>query len=218
VAAAWLFHGPLLGGLARPLIAHQPAGDFNCIGVIARTYGPDGDRCYDVAGELFREKTARRVLLVGFRPGRLVEIGVLPSFEESGRREFARRGVPPEAISVAPGDGGSYRATAGTLAAWLRNHPDASVLLFCSQFRSAHLRRALDAVLGPAQSGQVRLRPLPDRRFNETNWWMCRPGFREFGIAWLMRLQGWLGGGQAVQPPQESADDYERDFLRGAKK
>ena len=94
VAAAWLFHGPLLAGLARPLIANQPAGDFNCIGVIARTYGPDGDRCYDVAGELFREKTSRRVLLVGSRPGRLVETGVLPSFEELGRRELARRGVP----------------------------------------------------------------------------------------------------------------------------
>ena len=94
-AAGWLFHGPLLAGLARPLIANQPAGDFDCIGVIARTDGPDGDRCYDVAEELFRQKTSRRVLLVGSRPGRLVEIGVLPSFHELGRREWTAAGCPP---------------------------------------------------------------------------------------------------------------------------
>lgn len=126
--------------------------------------------------------------------------------------------MPPGAISVACGEGDSYRAVAGTLAAWLRDHPGDRVLLLCSQFRSGHVRHALDSVLDPAQSGQVRLRPLPDRRFDEINWWTCRPGFREFGIAWLMRLQGWLGGGQAVQPPQKSADDYEHDFIRGLEK
>ncbi len=164
-AAAWLFHGPLLGGLARPLIASQAAGNFDYIGMIAGTYGLDGDRCCDVAGELFREKTSRRVLLVGFRPGRLVETGVLPSFEELGRRELARRGVPPGAISVACGEGDSYRAVAGTLAAWLRDHPGARVLLLCSQFRSGHVRhgagfRARSGAVGAGAAPSLARPPL----------------------------------------------------------
>jgi hypothetical protein len=76
------------------------------------------------------------------------------------------------------------------------------------------MRRDLDAVLSVAEAGRVRLRALPDPRSNPSNWWHSRPGVRGFGVAWLMRLQGLLGGGQAVQPPQTNADQYERDFLR----
>ncbi len=214
-AAAWFFHAPLLTALAGLLVADQPPGEFNYICILNRALGPNGYHSYDVAGELFRQLPSRRVLLVGPSSGRLVEIGVLPSFEELGRSGLARRGVPPDAISVATGEGGaSYRAAAYTLSAWLRDHPDASPLLLCPQFHSAQMRRDLDAVLGVAEAGRVRLRALPNPHFDPSNWWHCRPGVRGFGVAWLMRLQGLLGGGQAAQPPQTNADQYERDFLR----
>ncbi|MEN6452498.1 MAG: hypothetical protein ABFC96_18570 [Thermoguttaceae bacterium] len=212
VGAAWLLHAPLFRAVARPLIVEQASNDFNYIGIITGVYGPDGDRCYDVATTLAGENGHCRLLLIGAGKSRLTEVGALPPFGQSEQSLLARRGVPASAIVTVSGNGDSDWSVSQTLGVWLRDHRDARVLLLCSAFHSAHLRDALDAALAPSQSARVWIRPLRDRRFNETNWWQCRAGFRQFGIAWLIRLQGWLGGGRVVQPEQASADHYERDF------
>lgn len=214
LAAAALFHHALLRGLTRPLVACQPSGDFDYVGMISRTEGPDGDRCFDAAARLLAEDPRRRLLVVGAGPVRLIEMGVLPPFEKVVRRELARRGVTVVAISVVPGDGDRYAAAAVALAAWLDAHRDARVLLLCSQFRSAHTRRALNAAISASQADRARICPLSDRRFDESNWWKCRPGWREVGIAWLIRLQGLLGDGQAAQPLRKTTNQYEEDFQR----
>jgi hypothetical protein len=124
-----------------------------------------------------------------------------------------KRCVPQQAISVIPGGGFNDWDAARSLAAWLNDHPKDSVLLLCSRFRSALMRRVLDVVLDPNQAARVRVRALPDRRFDESNWWKYRTGFQAFGICWLMRIQTWCGGGDSEPIPCASADDYERDFL-----
>jgi hypothetical protein len=213
VAAACIFHVPLLRGLAGLLIVDQPADDYNCVCIAAWGDNPNGDRCYNAAADLFHQKSSCRVLLIAPEPNRLDEIGVMPSFAAMSRRELGARGVPHEAVSVVRGERFNDWATARTLAAWLRDHPGNSVVLLCGQFHSSQLRRALDAVIEPADAASVRVRALPSRRYDDTNWWTCRPGFRAFGGSWLLKFQGWLGGGDAAQTPERSADDYERDFL-----
>ena len=56
IVGLWLVHSPLLQGLARPLIVDEPADDFQYVSVIGWRHGPDGDRCYDVAMELYRRE------------------------------------------------------------------------------------------------------------------------------------------------------------------
>ena len=94
-AAALLFHAPLLRCLAGLLIDDEPIGDYQYVGVLGSYGGPDGDRCFDVAVELCRRRPSCGVLLVESRRGRLVEMGVLPSFETLSRRELKARGLPP---------------------------------------------------------------------------------------------------------------------------
>ena len=119
------------------------------------------------------------------------------------------RGLPPRTVAVIRSDGYDDWATARTLRAWLADRPNASLVLLCDRFQSAHLRYVLDAVLDPSQAARVRIRALPDRRYDETNWWTSRDGMKAFGSAWLRQLNGWYAGGDHLPPPSCSVDDYE---------
>ena len=202
-------HAPLLRCLAGLLIDDEPIGDYQYVGVLEWYGNPDGDRCCDVAVELCRRRPSCGVLLVESRRGRLVEMGILPSFETFSRRELKARGLPPKVVSVIHSDGCDDWATARALRAWLADRPNASLVLLCGSFRSAHLRYVLDAVLDPSQAARVRIRALPDRRYDETNWWTSRDGIKAFGFAWLRQLHGWCAGGDHPPPPSCSVDDYE---------
>jgi len=214
VAAVCLFHAPLLRGLAGFLIVDQPTGDYDCVCISPWGNNPNGDRCYDVAADLYRQKPSCRILLVAPDPNRLEKIGAITSFASMSRRELFARRVPQEAVSVLRGQRWNDWATVQTLAAWMRDHPGHSVVLLCGQFHSAQLRRAADAVLEPGDAASVRVRALPNRDYDDTNWWTRRCGYRAFGGHWLLRIQGWLGGGAAAQMPERNADDYERSFLQ----
>jgi tetratricopeptide (TPR) repeat protein len=112
VAAACIFHAPLLRGLAGFLIVDQPIGDYDCVCLCAWGDNPNGDRCYDVAADLYRRKPSCRVLLVAPNPNRLEEIGAIPSLASKTRRALSARGVPQDTVSVLPGERWNDWATA----------------------------------------------------------------------------------------------------------
>ena len=100
VVAVWWFHATLLRGLAGFLIVDQPTDDVDCVCILSWGDVPDGDRCYDVAAELYRRKPSSSVLLVAPDANRLEEIGAATPFESISRRELGDRGVPAAAISA----------------------------------------------------------------------------------------------------------------------
>ena len=212
-AGAMLFHAPLLRGLAGPLIVDQTTDDFDSICLLSLIQTPDGDRSYDVAASLFRKNPSAQILIVVHPPNRIVEAGALASSETINRRELGVRGVPGDSILILRSRWIDDWAAAEALSDRLRERPESSVLLLCSEFHSARVRAVLDAVLDPAVAKRVRIMPLPDRRFDQTNWWTSRRGVRTLGMSWLVRLQGWLGG-QAAHPPRKNADDYRRDIIK----
>jgi hypothetical protein len=213
VAAVWLFHAPLLRGLAGLLIVDQPTDDYDCVCISSWGYYPNGDRCYDVAAELYRRKPSCRILLVAPAPNRLAQIGATPSFESMSRRELLARHVSQEAVSVVRGEPWNDWATARALAGWMSDHPGHGVLLLCGQFHSGQMRRAMDAVLEADAAASLHVRALPDRNYDDTNWWTRRCGYRAFAGSWMLRLQSRTDGCDAAKPPEKKADDYERDFL-----
>ena len=160
-------------------------------------------------------KPDRRILLVVPPPSRLEETGVLPSFESLSRRELDARGVLGDSLTILRGTQRSDWATAHALGDWLDKHPGAAVTLLCDQFRSAYVRRALDAALEPAAAARVQVRALPGRRCDQTNWWQSRIGFQAFGRGWLILLHGLWYGVNAAEPSTKDADAYERDFRAG---
>ena len=213
-AVVWFFHATFLQGLAAPLIADAPDDSFQYVGIIERDNAPDGDWCFDEAARLAREKPQCHILLIESGRTRLVEIGVLPSFESLCRDELETQGVPPQDISVVHGDGYDDWSTARAIRTWLADHPNATLLVLCGRFHSAHFQHALDTTLDTGRAACVCVRGLHNRRYDETDWWKSRTGIKAFGYGWLRYLHGWLANRNQQPPVHRNADDYERECLK----
>ncbi len=211
---AWALHGPILRGMASPLIADDPGDDFQCIAIVAWNHHPSGHGCYDTAAGMYHAKPTSRVVIVEPRHTRLIQTGILPSFEALSRREMVARGVVNDAISVIQSDGNDNWANARGLKSWLAERPEATIVVLCAAFHSAQLRYALNAVLAPTNAARVRVRPLDEPTCNASNWWTSRDGFKKFGMGWLRLLHAWCLQTGSVPPPCGNADEYEAGALR----
>ncbi len=194
----------VLQGLAGPLVADPPQPDWNCLVVI------DGDGCYDRAAAGYHENTARRILLIERYRDRCVQIGALRSFDERSRSELKDRGAPDEAVTTIRGQSRTRWDEAHLLGKWLEEHPDARPLILCDRFWSGYTRHILDSSLGPAEAARVEVLGLPDRRYDETNWWKSRCGMKSFVISYLALAYAWYQGEDQVVVEPWDLDEYER--------
>ena len=207
LVAVGLAHRSILPVLAAGLIVDErPVGD--CTHIVL--FG--GDSRYDVAAELVNEDPNRKVVHLGSRQSRLVEFGVLPPGEGRFQEQLQRRGVPAAAIELRGAKLDESWAPIVELNRWLDEHPSAVVIVLCDRFRSGRLRFQLDNVLSPDDSLRVSVRPLPDRRYNESNWWRSRRGVKEFLYASLDYATTRYYGreGAAAELPEWDPDEYER--------
>ncbi len=210
LAVVWLIHATILRSAANLLILDE-RGEVEWLCVC----DPDADRCFEQAAQWYHDGPSRRILLISPPPNRLAQIGIRPSLEVLGVEALVARGVPRPAIHAIRSDWQEDWAIARVLDRWLAEHHDVTCGLLCQQFRSAHMRRVLERVLGGEKVQRVRVRSLVDRRFNESNWWTSRCGNREFGFGCLLRFHSIFLGGSANRPSQENAAEYEQRFLAG---
>jgi hypothetical protein len=201
-------HGPILRGLALPLVADEPAGDasFVCLG--GTEYGVDGEGAFDWAAAWCGAAATRRVLLLEPQPSRPVEIHVIPSFAEIARRELAKRGLSPAAVASIPGETRDDWDEAYLLAVWLRNHPAARVVLFRSRFDSGKMRYMLHTVLGHLANRVQILAPI-GRDGGESRWWRSRDGVKAFMFGWLDLAYTWGQGENRFVPRLVSTAEYQ---------
>ncbi len=203
-------HAWILQGLGRILVVDQEADDpryiclFEPAGHFRRVDGP-----YDRAARLCRDDPSRQILLI--EPERMmrpVREGAIPSFETISRQQLGARGVDPGAIDALDTPRNAWEATR-RLRTWLRARPDGQVLATCDRFRSRYYRFLLDSVLTPEEAQRVQLVALPDHRFDETNWWKSRLGFKEFFNGAVVVLYAWCHGEDTLEPPPWDPDQYE---------
>jgi len=206
----WFARGPLLRGLARVLIVDQ----WNEQADYLLLFG--GDHCFDMAAHWYHEEPSRMILLVESRPERLVRTGVLPSTEETCLRELESRAVPRRAVEVIPGEAAHVSEAAELLGEWLHQRPDARVQVLCERFDSRRCRLHLDAALRPADAARVSVRGLPDRRYDETDWWTSRRGFKEFGLKALALGYSWSADKDGTDTEPWDPDEYERSLPAAA--
>lgn len=172
-----------------------------------------GDRCYDWAAELYQRDRSRGVLLSVPPPNRLVETGALPAFEEISLDELSARGVPPEAVTTLDGNEHDPWAEARSLGAWLKEQPNARVLLLTSRFGSSRWSHVLDTVLEARQRNRVMIWALIDRECDETNWWQTRSGFKNVFNSYVELAYAWFQGEHGPRWEWRSPDAYEQTFL-----
>jgi hypothetical protein len=179
-----VLHPLLLRMFAWPLQCANSAdpADFFCLH--GRESGLDGFQSLDRAAE-WHAATGETILLISPRATRIVEIGAAPSFEQMCRRELAKRAVPTGDIQTLDVEACNTWDEARALAAWLKQHPQATLSLACSPFAGGRMRYVLDRVLDPGESPRVRLVSLADPAYPPASWWRSRTGVKNVMYAWL---------------------------------
>jgi hypothetical protein len=207
LVALAVFHSAILRGCARLLIVDQTGGPVSHLVLV------DGDRRHDLAADFVRGNPAGRILLIEAGPNTLVECGILPADEVLDRLALVERGVPDSAIELISGSTADQWRAIHALQRWLGEHPDAHTAVLCNRFDSRLLRAVADAVLAPDQAQRVAIWALPNREFDERNWWYTRDSARSFVYAWLRlafhAVQGESQGGERRWDP----DEYEKQCV-----
>jgi hypothetical protein len=200
--AAWVFRAPILCGLAGGLIVEDR--------LVQEGFGPapavlilDGDRQFDSAARLYSAGGARTILVSSSPPDRLVRLGIMPRGEETAGRELLKRGVAKQDFVIIAGESDSRSRIAAALAAWLAEHPDQSVNVLCERFTSRAWKLVLRRAAGPPLKQHIRIVALPNRHYDETNWWRSKPGTMAFLTNYIiLGFHCWRSG--------DEPDDVER--------
>ena len=208
VVCVWLWRAAILQGIARILIVDQPQATPDYVWIRS------GDRCYDRAAELYHEDTSRCVVLIKQHPRRSIRIGAAPCFEVVVRRELGARGVPNDAIVTIDGKPRTRREEAGLLDMWMGGQHAARVLLLCSRFQSRPWRCVLDDALKPDHAAKVELLALPDRRYDETNWWNSRRGVKCLFDGYVSLTYTWCHADDVSKDDSWDPDDYEQQLVQ----
>jgi hypothetical protein len=186
VVALYLGRAPLLRGLGGLLIADEPDRAAAAVLLVR------GDRRHDAAAARVRDG-AGEVLLIERVPLRYEALGVVPTQTETNGRALEARGVPASAIHVLSEQTRDDWDGARVLHDWLREHPGADVAVLCDRFGSRRERIILDRVLGPDAS-RVRVVALPDRRYDESNWWRSKDGLARWWDRFVSLCYVWAAG------------------------
>ncbi len=202
-------HRPILRALGGGLVVDQePPPSCTHIVVLG------GDKRYDVAAKLIGETPKWKLLHLGGKYSRLVEYHVLPPWEDHFKQQMRERGAPEERIEFRGATLQNSWKTVTELNRWLQEQDDAGVVVLCERFNSRCLRYQLDTILSPEHAARVSLLALPDRRYNEQDWWRSRTGLKQFVYAGIDLAATWWFGpeGEAEDVPRWTPDEYEKQL------
>lgn len=175
----------------------------------------DGDRRLEVTAQLYREG-ASQILLYHCPPNRLERLGILPTGEVSARRELLKRHVSDDDLVVLSGDSAGRSEIAAALVEWLKENPRETVNVPCDRFSSRAWRIVLRRAADPLILDRIRIIALPNRRFDETNWWKSKPGLRAFANGYLTLAFLWRGPQNEGESAERTPAEFRAAFTAGA--
>jgi hypothetical protein len=187
-----LGHPLILRILTWPLTEDDSSTDCDYYCVRGGELGADGFEPFDSAARWYHEQGGRKILLLLPHQSRIVEIGAVPSFEQSCRSELGKRGVPPADLVPILADALNVWDEAHALSAWLKEHPAANVRFACNSLGGGRLRYVFNKVLDPADAHRVHMATLEDPSLYTRSWWRTRTGVKDFMYAWLELAYAWV--------------------------
>lgn len=120
-----------------------------------------------------------------------VRAGVVLSELELTKAILQTRGVASELVKVLPGEIGGTGDEARLLAAFLKDHPEATVAVVTNGFHTRRARWIFHRALGPA-AAQIYFVGVPRDGVDETTWWRTASGsvvylseYAKFAYYWL---------------------------------
>jgi hypothetical protein len=184
-AAIWIFHPRLLRGLADIAITDRACPNAEGIVLYSDKAGASRQRLYDAASESLRANPRRTILIVEPKPHVMEEYGILPMFSAESRRALASRGVAESSLQTLDGAASDVWQAMRLLGNWLQDHPGADAEFYVDRFQSGNMACIAGQVLEPSLAGRVHFHAIPERQFDETNWWKSRDGVKAFMFMYL---------------------------------
>ena len=206
-----LCHAPILRLLAWPLMTSDSSAACDYFCIHGGELGTEGFETFDRAAAWYAEAPGRKILLLLPRTSRIVEVGAVPSFEQTCRGQLSKRRVPPADVWPICGEARNVWEEARAMDDWLKGHPGSMVRLACSTVSSGRLRYALRKVLGPGDAQRVRLAISSDPGRPIESWWRSRNGVKDFMYGWLELIYAWTVGDD-TRPLSPGAADFQREI------
>lgn len=203
-AALYVFHAPLLRGIASLLIVEDP---LPANGTILLLTGHA--KCYEEVAGRYQSRTTSRVLLLRGYLLRTERMGIVPTRESLTRGELTKRGVPEEAVVTLSVDEDSSWAWARRLDQWLGDKPTETVIVFCERLESRQVRHVLKQVLAAPHFELIVMRAMPNPCYCETDWWHRKEGLMGVFNSYLSSVYDRFSGETQMQPDWDP-DEYER--------
>jgi hypothetical protein len=172
IAIVLVFHKTLLQTIGNLLICDEPTAGQDHVLILG------GDRRFDFVAQMYDESAVLRVLLFEDGGRNLVQFGIVAPGHEVAKEELAERSLPTESILVIPQQDG--KSDWEDFQRWMRERKVVRVQVVTNRFDSQRIRHLIDLTLSGDEAEQVRVVALPDRRYDETNWWTTRMGIKEF--------------------------------------
>jgi hypothetical protein len=158
------------------------------------------DDCLVEAAHQYRSGRAAQVLLVARAPEPVVQLQILPPFDELARRKLSKAGVPLPAIEVIPASARNCWEIARAFERWFVVHPRAKIDVLSDRLLSSRDRFVLRSVLSPEQSARVRVFGLPDPEIVERGWWRHRNALKSVAAACLTFAFDYFQGPPPAMP------------------
>lgn len=163
---------------------------------------------YDRVADLVRQFRAERVLIFARPVSRVEELGIVPSPEKLAVDELERRGIDRELLRV---------HSAAVFDPWdeirqlavMMDHKAVRMIYCVGRFDSRAISGVVRRLVEPEKCALIWIRGLPDPRFDETNWWKSRAGWKALFAGYMGLAQAWLFG-EPRKLRLKSVDEYEQ--------
>ncbi len=202
LALAWAARMQLLTAMTRWL----DVGERPRLAQYVMVLSGDEDTRPFVAAALIKAGLAREALVAQTPLPRSATDAVLPDTYDIVRRVLVERGVAPSAIKVLPGDATTTYDEARALATFLRQRPDARVLVVTNSYHTRRSRWIMARALADLPQ-QATIVAAPVDEFDINRWWCYETGFvtitaeylkLAFYFVYYSRLGWWLAACAAL--------------------
>jgi hypothetical protein len=207
--AAVCFHGRILRSLAELLVVDEPPAAAQAVLMIG------GVSRFDEAVKRHADGT-KVVFILRSKPGRLDRMGILPSAEQLTRRELLVRGIPEDDLSLLSAEPIANSRVGALLCDRLRDHAEWHIAVLCDRFSTRKWRMLLRRSGDPQLAARIHLIALPERGFDETNWWRSKPGARAILNGYLRLGFTWWHDGPLPAGRECTQADFESVIARKA--
>ena len=175
LAAAYLFRGPLLRGVASAWIVNEPLAKADVIVVLGG--GPEtrpGE-----AARLLRQGLAPKILLMNPKPTAAAQMGLVPTEANIDRMMLAKQKVPEAEVVVASEFVNSTYQESLAVSHWARTNQVHSVIVVTDIFHARRAEWVFRKTLNPL-GVKVAVDATPVREYTAKNWWQHEEGLVAF--------------------------------------